>query len=326
MTQATVDFGVGQAVTPPPAPALDATQVASLAASRGVIDGRDLRELVDVGRALGRAAAANLLVPHYLLPAVLVGAAAAEGLTTVALGEGDEDFELDGVATTLRPTEDGHAAFGVKPLVPSGCVAVHVVVAARLDGELVLAQLALDGDGVERRPVRTVGRNPDADVVFDTAQVESLDVVGREEVHARVGRGLLVASIAQAAEAIGLIDRALELAIEHGIAREAFGRPIGSFQAYQHACADAALERELAVALLDRAAATADRVDASAARAFAADAALRAVRTAVQLHGGKGFLDDHEAARLYRQAKEGELRWGSAAWHLRTITRELVSG
>lgn len=117
--------------------------------------------------------------------------------------------------------------------------------------------------------------------------------------------------------AVATAERALEITLDYVRNRNAFGRPIGSFQAFQHSCAEIAMERQLAIQLAARAAATGALRDALRARAFNGAAAGRAATRAVQLQGGRGFLDSSEVSRLFRAAKDGELRWGSVDSALR---------
>jgi len=297
-------------LAPPPAPALTPQGVIERA---GTLELGDLRELAALARSLGADAAANRLVPHVLLPALLAGGPA--GVVTTALGEADEDLDLEAVACRL---EDGRLT-GRKPLVSGALECERALVAARAGGDVVLALVNLSANGVTRRPIRTLGRGGDAEVTFAGATVEEVvDPSGRVE------RAFAVTALAQAAEGAGILHQLLELSLVQGHERHAFGRPVGSFMAFQHACADMAMERELADTAVDRAAVSGAELDAVRARVFVAGAAVRAARAGVQLQGGKGFLDDSPVARLYRQAKESQLRWGAPRLHHHRLARALV--
>ena len=116
------------------------------------------------------------------------------------------------------------------------------------------------------------------------------------------------ARAAMAAEAVGIAQRVLELAIAHASTREQFGRPIGVYQAVSHQLsntyADVELARSLAywaawcVAEDDAQAAVA----AAAAKAFAAEAAVTACERSIQVHGGTGFTWEHPLHRFYKRA------------------------
>jgi alkylation response protein AidB-like acyl-CoA dehydrogenase len=300
-------------LAPPPGRATDARGAAAYAGRNA----GDLRALAEAARSLGADGAANLLVPHVVLPLLLLDEPSQTGDVTTALGCDGEDFEL---AATGCAIAAGNRLTGFKRLVSGGLVAERVLVSVDLGGAQTLGVVNLDAPGVSRRGVTTIGRGPDADIDFRSVEVEILDPA---KTAARLPHALTVATIIQAAEGAGMLDRLIEMSVSQGTERFAFGRPVGSFQAFQHACADMAMDRELSDAVVDRAIASQDERDASRARAFVARAAVRASRTAIQLQGGQGFLDDHPVSRLYRLAKEAQLRWGSEVWHLRRIARWL---
>ena len=122
---------------------------------------------------------------------------------------------------------------------------------------------------------------------------------------------------ALALEACGVARRALEYAVDHVTTREQFGKPIGTYQAVSHPLADAYAHLELGrslalwaawcVAVGDEQAATA----ASAAKAYASEAAVAVCETAIQVHGGIGFTWEHVLHRLYKRALWIESFFGS---------------
>jgi alkylation response protein AidB-like acyl-CoA dehydrogenase len=114
---------------------------------------------------------------------------------------------------------------------------------------------------------------------------------------------------AMAVEAVGVGDRALELAVEYAKTREQFGRPIGVYQAISHKLADTYLEMQLARSLAYWAAWCVAENDpqaavaAAAAKAYAADAAVAACERSIQVHGGIGFTWEHPLHRYYKRAQ-----------------------
>ena len=136
---------------------------------------------------------------------------------------------------------------------------------------------------------------------------------------------------ADACEAVGIAQRALELGIAHVSSREQFGRPIGVYQAVSHALADTYADVELARSLAYWAAwcvATGDEqaaVAAAAAKSFAAEAAVAACERSIQVHGGTGFTWEHPLHRFYKRAL-----WlqgmGASPARLRAQVADLVLG
>jgi alkylation response protein AidB-like acyl-CoA dehydrogenase len=139
------------------------------------------------------------------------------------------------------------------------------------------------------------------------------------------------ARAAMAAEAVGIAQRVLELGVEHAKTREQFGKPIGVYQAVSHQLSDTYADTELARSLTYWAAwcvAEDDEqapVAAAAAKAFAAEAAVRACERSIQVHGGTGFTWEHPLHRFYKRALwlEG---FGSRPSELRGEVADAVLG
>ena len=113
---------------------------------------------------------------------------------------------------------------------------------------------------------------------------------------------------ALALEAVGISQKALDLAVEYAKEREQFGRKIGVYQAVSHALADTYVETELARSLAYWAAWSVAEDDeqasiaAAAAKAYASDAAVVACERSIQVHGGIGFTWEHVLHEYYKRA------------------------
>jgi alkylation response protein AidB-like acyl-CoA dehydrogenase len=158
------------------------------------------------------------------------------------------------------------------------------------------------------------------------AQVEPLELIDTTRSYARVSAasgdtlpadldvGLDRVAVAVAAELTGTAQRAMEMAVDYAKEREQFGRPIGSYQAVSHRCAQMLLDTEEARSLTYYAAWAADAepeslpLAASMAKARASDAAWRVTASALQVLGGIGFTWEHDLHFLLKRAKvTGEL-------------------
>jgi acyl-CoA dehydrogenase len=115
--------------------------------------------------------------------------------------------------------------------------------------------------------------------------------------------------------------RALELTVDYAKVRMQFGRPIGSYQAVKHGCADMYAAWELALSVLRHAAWTADHdpaglpLAAALAQVYAGPACFEAATGMVQYHGGIGYTWEHDAHLYYKRAKSLELLLGPPAQH-----------
>jgi alkylation response protein AidB-like acyl-CoA dehydrogenase len=129
----------------------------------------------------------------------------------------------------------------------------------------------------------------------------------------------------------------LEASVRHASTRVQFGRPVGAFQAVKHKLADVAIGLEFARPLLDAAAlslgdgvlgdgaATAGR-DVSAAKVACADAAYRAARAALQVHGAIGYTAEHDLSLWLAKVRALVPAWGSQAGHRARVMREVTGG
>jgi alkylation response protein AidB-like acyl-CoA dehydrogenase len=173
-----------------------------------------------------------------------------------------------------------------------------------LDQTRRLAQLDFD-----RTPGRRVGPDAPADDL--------------------VARVLRVASVALANEQAGVAAAAMEMAVQYAKDRVQFGRPIGSFQAVKHMCADlhVAVESARSAAYTAAAAVAADAADlpevAAIAASFCSDACLRAGHDNVQIHGGIGFTWEHPAHLYYKRAKSSEFLFGDVQFHRELLARAI---
>jgi len=127
----------------------------------------------------------------------------------------------------------------------------------------------------------------------------------------------------------GLVQKDFEITVEYAKQREAFGRPIGSFQAIQHKAADMVTDVEGMRFITYRAAAAISARDPSAnlklamAKAWCSEASRRVVAHGQQIHGTIGFTREYTIQLYFRRQKRGELLWGDADFHRERIAQML---
>jgi alkylation response protein AidB-like acyl-CoA dehydrogenase len=163
--------------------------------------------------------------------------------------------------------------------------------------------------------------------------------LGRLEEGAQTDHALLAASFepvrlrllaALAVEAVGVAQKALDLAVEYVSQREQFGRKIGSYQAVAHPLADTYVETELARSAAYWAAwcvAEEDErapVAVASAKSFAVEAAVAACERSIQAHGGIGFTWEHVLHRYYKRAQWLDAFGGHASRHRETVAASLL--
>jgi alkylation response protein AidB-like acyl-CoA dehydrogenase len=279
-------------------------------------EGYGLPELAVVLEELGRACVPGPFLPSVLAAAVIQaagketaadivpGLAAGETVGAVALA-GQLDAEADG---------DGRRVSGTLRAVLSGHLADVLVARAGDDWYALTADEFTATELASLDSTRRV-----AEVRVDGTVVPSarrLDGVDTERVRD-------LAAVVLAAEAVGVAQWCVESASEYAKVREQFGRPIGQFQGVKHKCADMLAQTELARAAAWDAARAADELDvspltAAAAASLAVDAAYRASKDCIQVHGGIGFTWEHDAhLYLKRATTTRQLIGPTSTWRVR---------
>ena len=169
-------------------------------------------------------------------------------------------------------------------------------------------------------------------LVFEDCRVPAANLLGK------LGRGFAQflatlddGRVAIAALSVGLIAGCLEECVRYAGERNAFGRPIGSYQAVAFKCADMAVALETARLVTYHAAGLRDagrpfKREAAIAKLFATEAAVTTTREATQIFGGYGFIDETPVARFYRDAKILEIGEGTSEIQRLVISRELGLG
>jgi alkylation response protein AidB-like acyl-CoA dehydrogenase len=222
-----------------------------------------------------------------------------------------------------------HTLTGEKLFVNDASSADFLVVAARSQGELAL--YIVDAKAVSISPMNgmDITRRIDA-VRFDSAPAELL-ARGAAALKG-LQSALRTAAVALSAELTGTMQRAMELAVEYAKTRKQFGKPIGSYQAVQHQCADMYLwtESSRSAALYAAWALENNAEDAekavSVAKMYASDAAREITSRAIQVHGGNGFTWENDCHLCFRRAKAGESMLGDPSYHRDRIADLAIDG
>ncbi len=237
--------------------------------------------------------------------------ASGEIVATVAFDEGPVSMQGK-VATTVS----GGKLSGTKAFVAEGDSATLFVVSAT-DG----VYLVENGDGVTRSPRALADSRSHAEVRFDGAAAERLS--GDTLVEQVADR----AAVATAAEMLGLAESAFAITNDYLKVRVQFGQVLASFQALQHRMAKMFTELELMRSAVEGALEAIDsgRSDTnqavSLAKALAGDTAKLVSREMVQLHGGIGMTDEHDAGLFLKRSAVLEAMWGNSAWHRERFAR-----
>jgi len=257
-----------------------------------------------------------------LLPALAGG----ELIATLALSEESGSSDLADVALACRVP--GRLT-GRKLFVKDAHVADLLVVVVREDDALSLITIPSTRPGVTRLPLASISGEKIFEVVFDDVEIGADDRFGPPGQGAQLLTPALQAgALARTAEMVGGAARIFDLAVEHARTRVQGGRPIGSYQAIQHACADLVRDVDTARGLLYVAAwkmaegLPADP-DVAIAKAHASEVCLAVARRAHQIFGAMGYCEEHPLHLIHKRIQAAALDYGDAASHLETVARAI---
>jgi alkylation response protein AidB-like acyl-CoA dehydrogenase len=262
------------------------------------------------------------------LPAICSGALKA----TLAQVEDSGRWDADGIQMPAKKAGAGYTLSGTKLFVHDAHKADLLVVPARTkkrgaDG-ITLFLVDAKQDGVSTTLLRTMDQTRKlCEVTFTNVKVGKDAVLGTVD----QGFGLLDrlvdrAKVALCAEMCGGAQKVLDMSVDYAKVREQFGRPIGSFQAIQHKCANMMVQVESSKSATYYAAwAVANDVPeahlaACMAKAYCSDAYRMVSGEGIQIHGGIGFTWEHDMHLYFKRAKGSEVTFGDATWN-----RELVA-
>jgi alkylation response protein AidB-like acyl-CoA dehydrogenase len=259
---------------------------------------------------------------------LLPGIASGDTIATLAFTEDSGRWDLDGITIEARGGGQGWALHGHKMFVLDGHTASLVLVAARTGAGVSIFAVEGDASGLTRTSLATMDQTrKQARLEFDGTPAR---LVGEEGSGGAVlTRTLDLAAVALAAEQVGGAQRCLDTSVEYAKTRIQFGRPIGSFQAIKHKCADMLLEVESAKSAAYYAgwAAAEDSeelpVVASLAKSYCSEAYFHAAAENIQIHGGIGFTWEHDAHLYFKRAKSSELLLGDPTYHRELLAQRI---
>lgn len=308
--------------------------------------GLGLLELAVVAEEMGRACLPGAFISTLMAAALVERAgnaeqrakylepiAAGELKATVALLEEGANWDVD--ALKLKASREGGGDFSVtgkKLFVPDAGSADLLICVARDGDALSLLPVERGAEGVTVRAMPAMdGTRKIYEVGFADVNVAAADALGADGDTRGALRGALeVATAALCAEMVGGMSWILDTTVEYAKTRQQFGRPIGSFQAVQHQCADMLLLTESARSAAYYAAYALTAHDPAAsgavsiAKAYCSDAYREVGNRGVQVHGGIGFTWEHDLQLYYKRSKSSETMFGDATFHRERIARLVV--
>ncbi|MGI9646776.1 MAG: acyl-CoA dehydrogenase family protein [Ilumatobacteraceae bacterium] len=258
----------------------------------------------------------------------LPGIASGETIATLAFTEPSGKWDEAGITMEATPSGDGYVLNGEKSFVLDGHIANLIIVAAKTPAGTSLFAVEDDAEGLTRTALSTMDQTrKQAKLTFENtpARLIGTDGAGWDV----ISTVLDLAAVGLAAEQVGGAQFVLDMAVEYAKVRVQFGRPIGSFQAIKHKCADMLLEVESAKSAAYYGMWCASEMNdelpstASLAKAYCSEAYFHAAAENIQIHGGIGFTWEHPAHLYFKRAKSSELLFGDPTYHREQLAQRI---
>jgi alkylation response protein AidB-like acyl-CoA dehydrogenase len=230
---------------------------------------------------------------------------------------------------SIRLQPERYEISGTRLLVPYAQVSHCLVYSCEAAGGKTFYLIETNLPGVSCSLLPTIAMDGQCQVSLEKVQIRQEDRLGQE------GQGEVISAwigkwgaLAHSAFILGLLEKVLALTVEHAKQREQFGKPIGSFQAIQHQCADMVTEIDKIKFLTYRAAWKLSREmradkEISMAKVRASDASRKVCLLGIKIHGGIGISEEHDLQLYFRKAKAAEIAFGDASFHREVVAREL---
>jgi alkylation response protein AidB-like acyl-CoA dehydrogenase len=262
--------------------------------------------------------------------------AAGECRATLAHLEESARWDAEGIELPAKKSGSAYTLSGTKLFVHDAHNSQLLIVPARTGGKgkegITLFLVDAKAKGVRTSLLKTMDQTRKlCEVNFENVSI------GEDAVLGQVGAGWALldrivdrAKVALCAEMCGGAQKVLDMSVEYAKVREQFGKPIGSFQAIQHKCANMMVQTESAKSATYYAAwAVANDVAeahlaACMAKAYCSDAYRYVSGEGIQIHGGIGFTWEHDMHLYFKRAKGSEVTFGDATWNRELVAQEVL--
>lgn len=258
-----------------------------------------------------------------------------EMMMTFAYTEPSGKYDASGINMRAIAKDEYYLLEGIKLFVPDAHISDWMIVAARTkeseDIEEGISLFILDRKtpGISATPLKTIAKDKQCEVLFENVSINESNLLGAlNSGWPAVERTRQRAAVAKCCEMIGGAQQVLEMTVAYAKIRHQFGRPIGSFQAVQHHCANMLIDVDSARFVTYQAAwklgqGLLCRKETAIAKAYVGEAYRRVTALGHQIHGGISFTMEHDMQLFSRRAKAGELAYGDADFYHSVIAQEI---
>jgi len=281
--------------------------------------------LEPLGQTLIAGGVINGYAPDAVKSSWLPKIAAGEALVVLAQQERKARYRLDVCDTQATQSGNAWTVSGAKSIVPVGDQADAFLVPAKADGKIALFLVERQAGGVTTQGYGTQEGGRAAEVTFKSTPATLVTLDGLTALEHAVDIGIAAAC----AEAVGVLDKTMDVTVEYMNTRKQFGVAIASFQALRHRVADMKMQLELARSMSYYASlklnAPADERRRALARAkYQLGVSMRFIgQNSVQLHGGIGVTDEYIGSHYFKKLTQLELSFGDTLHHLGEVSERM---
>ena len=259
--------------------------------------------------------------------------AAGDLIATAAILEPYSRLDANGINLAAAASGDSYTLNGTKMFVENAHAADYLLVAARTGGSgedgITLLLVDAQSNGVSVDKLKTIATDNQCEVTFNDVSVPAANVLGEAGNGWPVLRLLLQKGAAlRCCQMVGALQEVLDMTVEYVKNRVQFGRPIGSFQAIQHYCANMATDVDGSRFITYQAIwrlgeGLSSDLEVSSAKAWVSDSAQRVAATAHQCHGAIGFTQEHDLQLFTRRLKAWEVSFGDGDYHRERVAQAM---
>jgi len=267
-----------------------------------------------------------------LLPKICRG----ELLTTIALTEGDASFKPEGITLEAIADKGKFILSGTKTFVPDARWADLLICVARtkksqnVEDGITMFLVDAGSQGLECIPLKTIDGSKQCEVIFRNVEVPQENILGPlDRGWSIVDKVLQFAALAKCTESLGSAKRVLEMTVQYAKERQQFGQPIGAFQVIQHLCVDMLTDVDTMELVTYQGGWMLSegipcRKEVSMAKAWVGEAFKRVALLGLKIHGGAGYMEDHDMSLYFRRAQTAAASFGNADFHRGIVAGQLA--
>jgi alkylation response protein AidB-like acyl-CoA dehydrogenase len=247
----------------------------------------------------------------------------------MAIAEPHAIYKPDFFEVEAKHVAHHYTISGTKLFVTDAHVADHIIVAAKTKGGVTLFLVDAKSPGVTCTLLPAMAGERQCEVKFDGVKLTKSDMLGGlNRGKDYLDRVMHRAAVAECSQVLGGLEYVLEISVQYAKDRVAFGKPIGTYQAIQHHCANMLNDLDSCRCMTRRAAWLVSEdlpcaLEVSLAKAWMGQASRRMTALGHEIHGAMAFQHDHDMHLFTKQAVVAEASFGSSAYHGEVVAKEL---